>query len=151
MQVGNIAVMQQIKFISRIRMCIFMNFSEVIIVWTVLIHFLTFPRFLLCLLFFFSFFSSVLVTVKLWLYSALHLWVYERCVVILYAVVVRLVDIVGKLGESREMGAGYIVWQEVFDNNVKVVCCHLSVPSFVSLCHLYDVWHSWFWLSPADN
>jgi len=37
------------------------------------------------------------------------------------------VDIVGKLGETRKMGAGYIVWQEVFDNNVKVVTvCDLS-------------------------
>jgi len=30
------------------------------------------------------------------------------------------VDIVAKLGETRKNGAGYIVWQEVFDNNVKV-------------------------------
>lgn len=34
--------------------------------------------------------------------------------------VYRLVDIVAKLGESRKEGAGYIVWQEVFDNDVKV-------------------------------
>jgi len=45
----------------------------------------------------------------------------------------RLVDIVGKLGETRKMGAGYIVWQEVFDNNVKVTVC-LSVSLFVPLC-----------------
>lgn len=48
-------------------------------------------------------------------------------------------DIVGKLGESRENGAGYIVWQEVFDNNVKVVSLCLYVSSFVSLCHLCEV------------
>jgi len=36
-------------------------------------------------------------------------------------VVLRLVDIVAKLGETRKEGAGYIVWQEVFDNDVKVL------------------------------
>jgi len=39
----------------------------------------------------------------------------------------RLVDIVAKLGETRKTGAGYIVWQEVFDNNVKVLTICLTV------------------------
>jgi len=37
------------------------------------------------------------------------------------------VDIVAKLGETRKNGAGYIVWQEVFDNNVKVIAVCMSV------------------------
>jgi len=37
------------------------------------------------------------------------------------------VDIIATLGENRKMGAGYIVWQEVFDNNVKVSTVCLSV------------------------
>jgi len=38
------------------------------------------------------------------------------------------VDIIAKLGETRKEGAGYIVWQEVFDNDVKVLYLSLSVP-----------------------
>jgi len=45
----------------------------------------------------------------------------------------RLVDIVAKLGETRKEGAGYIVWQEVFDNDVKVVTACLSVSLSVCL------------------
>jgi len=47
------------------------------------------------------------------------------------SVLFRLVDIVAKLGETRKEGAGYIVWQEVFDNDVKVLC--LSVLLTVTL------------------
>ena len=47
------------------------------------------------------------------------------------SVLFRLVDIVAKLGETRKEGAGYIVWQEVFDNDVKVLC--LSVLLAVTL------------------
>ena len=39
----------------------------------------------------------------------------------------RLVDIVAKLGETRKEGAGYIVWQEVFDNDVKVLSLSLTL------------------------
>ena len=38
----------------------------------------------------------------------------------------RLLDIVKNIGDSREEGSGYIVWQEVFDNGVKVIFFSIS-------------------------
>ena len=55
----------------------------------------------------------------------------QCCADVLCCCALRLVDIVAKLGESRKEGAGYIVWQEVFDNDVKVLTYCLLV---LSLC-----------------
>lgn len=32
----------------------------------------------------------------------------------------RLLNIVSDIGEDRDIGSGYIVWQELFDSGVKV-------------------------------
>ena len=42
----------------------------------------------------------------------------------------RLLDIISDIGVEREAGAGYIVWQEVFDNGVKVPDLHFHYHSY---------------------
>lgn len=46
----------------------------------------------------------------------------------------RLLKSVTEIGQNRKVGSGYIVWQEVFDNEVKVSWADIKAVRKLGVC-----------------